>query len=857
MLLTRGDIMDKLESIRRRQRQDAQKKKKDTSKANTSVRSGTRSTASKTVSHTSSSSGRTTSARTASGTTASSGRTPLSRSTATMQKTSTLYKNGDTDRIPRASGSRRAPSSRSKSSKKLKDLKAKSLIKIMVVLFVLGIIGMSGMIVWATWGMDFDFDDSFSKLGMNLSSVVYYEDDDGNLKYYERLIADQNRMWVDGEKVPQYMKDAFVSIEDQRFYRHGGVDIKRTMGAVLNVVFKGDSSYGGSTITQQLVKNITADSERSKARKIREMVRAVIIESKMDKEQILELYMNSIYLGHGANGVQAAAKVYFDKDVSELTLVECAAIAGVTKYPATYDPIANPEGNKQRRQLVLDKMYELEYITEQEYTDASSKELNIVGGEITTQSYFVDYLYEELLADLMATKGYTQAYATDLIYNGGLKIVATVDPEIQDIMDKVYAQGKGFPKFYGSAPQSAMVITDPTNGQIKGIVGGTGKKQGARVLNRASQTRRQPGSTIKPIAVYAPAIDTGTITLASYIQNSPLVLGQWQPKNANNKFTEPVSVRTAVASSLNLPAIRVLEEITVDTSFEYMTEKLHINLVDSKREGTKVLSDKALAPLSLGGLTDGVTVMEMNSAYSTFANGGEYVAPSSYTKVYDASGEILIQKVPSRNTAFSEETAFVMTELLKGVMQYGTAAGYSISGIETCGKTGSTDDNMDRWFAGFTPYYCGTVWVGYDEQKVISYGGLNPALTIWKNIMSEVHKNYKSKSFEAPVGIDKVYTCISTGQFATSACSGVTDYVNTRLMKGYCNGDHSNVIGTPGVLPEEEEQENPDEQQEGEVTDDENNSGVQSGISSGEEATVEPQSPEATVVPKPDNEAAQ
>ncbi len=814
--------MDKLESIRRRQHQDAAKREKTVS-------------------------GRTTAGRAASGRASSSG------STATIKKTSASSRSGDTDRLPRVSASRRASSSRSKSSKKSKGLSTKKILKALVALIILGIIAMSGMIVWATWGMDFDFGDSFSKLGMNLSSVVYYEDDEGNLEYYERLIADQNRIWVDGEKVPQYMKDAFVSIEDQRFYKHGGVDVKRTLGAVLNVVFKGDSSYGGSTITQQLVKNITGDSDRSKARKIREMVRAVIIESKMEKEDILELYMNSIYLGHGANGVQAAAKVYFDKDVSELTLVECAAIAGVTQYPSTYDPIVNPEGNKQRRQLVLDKMYELEYITEQEYTDASAQELNVVPGEATTQSYFVDYLYEELLADLMETKGYTQTYATDLIYNGGLRIVATVDPKIQNIMDKVYAQGDGFPRFYGQAPQSAMVITDPTNGQIKGIVGGTGEKQGARVLNRASQTRRQPGSTIKPIAVYAPAIDTGTITLASYIQNSPLVLGEWQPKNANNKFTEPVSVRTAVASSLNLPAIRVLEEITVDTSFEYMTEQLHIDLVESKREGAKVLSDKALAPLSLGGLTDGVTVMEMNSAYSTFANGGEYVAPSSYTKVYDASGEILIEKVPARNAAFSEETAFIMTELLKGVMQHGTAAGYSISGIETCGKTGSTDDNMDRWFAGFTPYYCGTVWVGYDEQKVISYGGLNPALTIWKNIMTEVHKNYQSKSFEAPVGIDRAYTCSNTGQFGTSVCSGVTDYVNTRLMTGYCDGDHSNVIGTPGVLPkEEEDEEKPTEgeAQEGEAPEgEEGNTGVESGGSNGEAATVEPQSPQATVVP--------
>lgn len=809
--------MDKLDSIRRRQQQEAEKKKKTVAKKPSTART----------------SSSTSTART----TASAGTRRTSSASGTSSDTSRIAVpsaefSGQTRRTTTRTVNRSGSSGRGKKNKNSNNIR--TIIKIVAVLTVLGIVGMSGVIVWATWGMDFEFDDSFSKLGMNLSSVVYYEDEDNNLKYYERLIADQNRIWVDAEKVPQYLKDAFVSIEDQRFYKHGGVDIKRTTGAVINELFKGGSSYGGSTITQQLVKNITVDWEHSKARKIREMVRAVIIERKMDKDEILELYMNTIYLGHGANGVQAAAKVYFDKDVSELSLAECAAIAGITKLPAEYDPVVKPDSNKQRRQVVLDKMFELEYITEEEYNEATASEISVVSNQETTQSYFVDYLYDELLNDLMTTKGYTQAYASDLIYNGGLKIVSTVDPRIQDIINKVYAQGKGFPSFYGTAPQSAMVITDPATGQIKGLAGGTGKKEGARVLNRASQTRRQPGSTIKPIAVYGPAIDTGTITLASYIQNTPLTIGEWQPKNANNKFTEPVSVRTAVASSLNLPAIRVLEELTVDKSFEYMTEKLHINLVESKREGSKYLSDKALAPLSLGGLTDGVTVMEMNSAYSAIANGGEYVTPSSYTKVYDANGELLIEKIPSRNVAFSKETAFIMTELLKGVMQYGTAAGYSISGIQTCGKTGSTDDNFDRWFAGFTPYYCGTVWVGYDEQRVISYGGLNPALTIWKNVMTEVHKNYKSKSFEAPVGIDRVYTCSNTGQFATSICTGVTDFVNTRLMTGYCSGDHSNVIGTPGELPEEDEENEEGktaEGEEGEEQSSENTEGVESETS--------------------------
>lgn len=733
-----------------------------------------------------------------------------------------VARSADSEHTPKRASSASSTRRRRRRKKKNKSVR---MLKTLLVLLVLAIIALSATVVWATWGMDFDFADSFNKMGMNLSSVVYYEDENGGDVYFERLIADQNRIWVDATEVPQYLKDAFVSIEDQRFYSHGGVDIRRTTGAVINVLTNGDSSYGGSTITQQLIKNVTMDSERSKARKIREMVRAVILERKMDKAEILELYMNSIYLGHGANGVQAAAKVYFDKDVDELTLVECAAIAGITKYPATYDPILNPDANKDRRQLVLDKMYELKYITEEEYNSAYEEELNVVSKEDdlanSTQSYFVDYLYEELLADLMEIKGYTQTYATDLIYNGGLKIISTVDPDIQSIMDDVYAKGNGYPSFYGEAPQSSMVITDPLTGEIRGIVGGKGQKTGARVLNRASQTRRQPGSTIKPIAVYAPAIDNGTITLASMVQNSPLDINGWTPKNANNKFSGPVSIRSAVAHSYNLPAIRILEELTVDTSFDYMTDKLHIDLVRSRKEGTDYVSDKGFAPLALGGLTDGVTVMEINSAYATFANGGAYIQPTSYTKVYDASGKLLINKTPERNQAFSEETAYIMTRLLKGVMDMGTAAGYGISGMDTCGKTGSTDDNMDRWFAGFTPHYVGTVWVGYDEQKVISYGGVNPALTIWHNVMRRVHENYEAKSFEQPLGVDKVYTCSNSGEFGTSRCSGSTDYVNTRLMTGYCSGVHDNVIGTPGVWePEAQKKEETLSAQEGDTASD-------------------------------------
>lgn len=748
-----------------------------------------------------------------------------------MDKLDSIRQRQSTSEKPRSSGKGKKKNSRKKKAR------ARLIFKAAVILAVLFAVSMSATVIWATWGMDFDFADSFNKYGMSLSSMVYYTDDEGNLVPYERLIADENRIWVDFEKIPETMKNAFVAIEDQRFYKHGGVDIKRTMGAVMNVVFRGDSSYGGSTITQQLVKNITQDKERSKARKIREMVRALILETKIEKDEILELYMNSIYLGHGANGVQAASHIYFDKDVSELSLVECAAIAGITQHPSTYDPMINPEGNKEKRQRVLDKMLELKYIDKEEYEEASNAQLQLSAdnsGDVA-QSYFVDCLFEELLYDLVNVKGYTSNYATNLIYNGGLKIVGTVDPKVQSVMEDVYENGNGFPVFYGEAPESAMIITEPSTGHIKGVVGGKGKKQGARVLNRATQTKRQPGSTIKPIAVYGPAIDTGVITLATSVENSPLNLNGWEPKNANKKFTPPVSIRTAVASSLNLPAIRVLEELGLDKSFEYMTERLHLGLIKSKRTDTGIASDKGYAPLALGGLTEGITVSEMNSAYATFANKGVYISPTSYTKVYDSSGNIILSKVPERNQAFSEETAFIMSQLLKGVVTSGTAAGSTIRGMDTCGKTGSADDNKDRWFVGYTPYYSAAVWVGYDEPRVISYGGVNPALTIWRSVMNRIHKELPGKTFAQPEAVKRAYACCVNPEYATSVCSGVTDFINTNIITGYCSGDHSNTIGTPGVLEEEEEEKDPLE--EGETTEEGEESSSESGENSSESNT--------------------
>ena len=670
------------------------------------------------------------------------------------------------------------------------------------------------IMIWAYAQVDFTFGDDLNTFDMRLSSTIYVEGDDGEFYAYEQFKSTDNRVWVDIENVPKAMKDAFVAIEDQRFYSHMGVDIKRTMGAVINVFIKGDSSYGGSTITQQLVKNITQDKERTNARKIREISRALVLETKLSKDQILELYMNSIYLSQGVHGVQAASYVYFGKSVDRLSLAECASIAGITQYPTTYDPILNPENNRKKQLVVLDKMLELGKISEEEYKEAVDEKLDFTHGDKgdkkktgNAQSYFADHIFEEAKKDLMKEFEYTEQYTENLLYNGGLKIYATMDPEIQQLAENYYGDDSNFPKFSGSViPQSAIIVTDPSTGKLKAIVGGRGEKEGDRVLNRATRSKRQPGSTIKPIAVYAPALEENVINLATQIDNAPITIGDWNPSNSNGKFSGPVPVKTAVAWSYNMPAIRTLQALGVDESFDYLKNKMHMtSIVDKEVKGGKVYTDKNLSSLALGGLTNGVTPLEMSTAYSCIANGGMYIEPISYTKICTKDGDVIFENKPKKNRVFSEETAFLMRELLKGVVTSGTAGGSTIPGMETCGKTGTTDDNKDKWFIGFTPHYCSTVWFGFDKPKVISTG-TNPAIGIWKKVMTEIHEDLPDEKFDKPSGIVKANVCGNTGKYSSGGC-GITDYANKKFLTGYCRLNHKKtplISDTPYKDPDEE-----------------------------------------------------
>ncbi len=621
-------------------------------------------------------------------------------------------------------------------------------------------------------------DDSMELLAaeydMELASILYYIDEDtGEALEYDRLYSNQNRIWVDLENVPDNLRNAFIAIEDERFEQHQGVDWKRTFGAFLGWV-TGNDSYGGSTITQQLIKNVTGDNDRSPIRKIQEIARALNLETKMSKDQIIEMYMNTIYLGQGCHGVQTAANVYYNKDVSKLSLAECASIAGITQYPAKYDPLVNYDEHKKKQELVLSKMKELGYITEAEYEEAKNEELKLRKGQnrnTIIQSYFVDQVVEDVLGDLMARNGFTESEATKEIFKGGLKIYTTIDPTVQDAMETVFTNESNFTGSGSVKPEAAMLVLDPYTGYIRGIVGGRGEKTVNRGLNRATKTLRQPGSSIKPLSVYAPAIEYGVVSPATIVDDAPLKIGDWEPRNNDREFKGPITVRQALEESRNIPAVRILDKLSVNKSFEFLTKNLSMTtLVDSeKRKDGKTYSDKFYSSLGLGGLTDGVTVKEMAGAYGAFVNKGVYTKPITYTKVVDAKGRVILENKPESHQAMSETTAYTMTRMLSGVVTNGTGRSAALSGgVFAAGKTGTTSDKKDLWFVGFTPNYVGAVWYGYDQPKSIS--GSNPCPSLWKKVMNIVHSKTTTKKIPVPSGMTQQTICQISGKIASQIC---------------------------------------------------------------------------------------
>lgn len=593
---------------------------------------------------------------------------------------------------------------------------------------------------------------------------------------YDILFGDENMVWADSSEIPDDLKNAFVAIEDQRFYRHRGVDWRRTGKAVLNYLFRFEKQFGGSTITQQLVKNVHDERDISAMRKLKEMIRARRVEKEYTKDEILTYYLNIVPLGHKCTGVKSAARYYFGKDLGDLTPIECAALAAITNAPARYEPVDHAENNRARRALVLRAMYENEYLDWDTYEEATTADLMLdITDPVytrTARGWYTDTVAEEVIRDLIAQRGLTRAAATTLVYRGGLEIYSLVDPTVEEVMEAYFADESNF-TVDGETLQGGMVICDPYGGDLLGVVGGVGEKAGSRVFNRATGGFYQPGSALKPIALYAPALEENLITYATVFEDAPLPrpAGLW-PHNSPNVYQGRIPLCEALARSKNTVAVKVLGMLGEREAFERLRRDFGFaGLIESENGKT----DIGESPLALGQLTYGVSVEELTGAYTVLAAGGVRATPRSYVAVYDAKGELILRKEAEQVRIYSPETAFIMTKMLVGVVEEGTARSVTLKEIvETAGKTGTSGANRDKWFVGYTPQYVGGVRCGFDDASMTP-AGTHCHLTAWDRVLSEIYrrKGYSDEdaaAFPMPDGVVVREFCRDSGGQPTDAC---------------------------------------------------------------------------------------
>ncbi|MDO5521180.1 MAG: transglycosylase domain-containing protein [bacterium] len=702
------------------------------------------------------------------------------------------------------------------------------------------------------------------------ATYVYNTDN----KMIQKLVGQNaNREYVTIDHIPVEVQEAFIAIEDERFYEHNGIDVRGIFRAAVTGLSQGDFSQGASTLTQQLLKNQVFEGGNeptfiiSLQRKIQEQYLAIQLENRMNKEQILEYYLNTINLGANTLGVQAASNRYFNKKVADLTLSEAAVIAGITQSPANLNPIVNPDKNKARRLEVLNNMLRLNYITQPEYNEAIAdtddvyKRIATTNEEVSNiygyNSYFVDEVISQVSDDLVEKCGYTPTQASQLIYRGGLRIYTTQDERLQELCDSVledesnypknsiwqleyrltveqadgtthnYSEGsiknyfaeqgnKNFSLYYKNKkdvnkyikefkkfkvkdgdtvtgesinwkiqPQISFTLIDQHTGQVKAIVGGRGDKTGNRTLNRATDTVRQPGSTFKIVSTYLPALDTAGMTLASVIDDSEYYYPGSSKKVSNwsgaNDYAGLTTIREAIRRSMNVVTVKTLEKVTPQVGFDTLQSLGFTTLVSQRvdtstnsngTETQQVRSDINLS-LGLGGVTDGVTNLELTAAYAAIANGGVYNTPIFYTKVTDSAGKVILENNTESKQVMKESTAWLLTNAMEDVVKTGgtgTLAALQSVNMPVAGKTGTTSNNTDLWFSGYTPYYTASIWSGYDLNESQSNTSYHKVL--WRKIMEKIHKNLPTKDFEKPDSIVSAKICTKSGKLAVD---GVCD----------------------------------------------------------------------------------
>ena len=628
----------------------------------------------------------------------------------------------------------------------------KTLLTIFLIILTTGMIFTCIFAVYVKTCLTTDLTVSIEDFALNLSSTLYYQDNSGEYQELSSLHGAENRVWVDNADIPQNLIHAAVAIEDKRFFEHKGVDWYRTVAAFGNMFISMKNDFGGSTITQQLIKNLTNEDDITVQRKLMEIFRALEVEKNYSKDEIMLWYLNVIYLGNGCYGVGAASEMYFGKAVNELSLAECASLIGITNNPSRFSPYADIEANKERQETILREMYEQGYINSyEEYQQAVNEELKFVRNvnEDYSQdvySYYVEVVINDVLQDLVDQKGISLQSAKQLLYSGGYQVYTNIDMDIQNQVDSVYENLDSLPQSWKPSVQqfeSAIVIIDPYTGEIVALSGGTGEKKGNFVLNRVD-SKRPPGSSFKPVAVYGPAFDVGLITQYTLVDDSPdIVLSgtTWYPKNSGGGNRGITTIRQGVVSSLNTVSAQVLDKLSLQTSFDYLTKKLGFNLEES---------DLNYAPLALGQLSQGTTVRNMAQAYTSFVNEGVMTYGRTYSRVLDADGNVVLDNQPITVNAFKPNTAYNIANILQGAVSGGTGTGAYLSYMPVAGKTGTTSNDCDRYFVGFTPYYVAAVWTGYDTPEPMRFSS-NPAVQIWKAVMAPIHEDLQSIPFPKPV----------------------------------------------------------------------------------------------------------
>ena len=681
---------------------------------------------------------------------------------------------------------------------------------ILTILIVAGFIG-SGLVAGLVYGY-IETTPELSAVDLTPTKYnTFIYDVDGNV--LAELKQNENRVWIEFAEIPQNLINAYIAVEDKRFWDHKGVDFRRFLKSTYNTIIsklKGeDDLQGGSTLTQQMVKNLTGNMKPTIKRKIQEMWQALKLEREgLSKEDILTRYMNTIPMGSTIYGIETAAQAYYGKDVRNLSLAECASLAGITNWPTRYIPNSdeNKANNMERAHLILDLMFEQGMITEEEHTQAMQEEIDFTfnpgAGKITRssiQSYFVEEVIKSVVKDLSEQKGISAQTAEDMVYNSGLKIYTTQEKKVQNALDSVYTDETYFPlineeaKLREEIPQSAMVVIDPATGAVRGLYGGNGKKEGS-VLNRATGMGRSPGSTIKPLLIYAPGIETGRITAATIIDDVAQHMRlndlsipekerqQIYPRNVEKRNYGLTTVHEGLVQSRNVVASLVLRD--------YTTFKVGLDYLE--RVGLPCWDKEGMISIAMGGGLE-MSPMQMAAAYTVFAYKGVYWEPYFYTSIEDYDGNLVLEKDPKMTKVYSEQTAFIMNNILQDAVLYGTGKGNLVlnkngEAIPTAGKTGTADKSIDKWFNGATPYYVASTWYGYDNSKApisLTSEETNNAKKIWHAVMTKIHEDMQPTDFfsSVPAKIVTRKVCKDSGKLATSLCE--QDPRGSRVVEEY------------------------------------------------------------------------